>query len=162
MRMIPDLLIIPRRYLNWGNKSAVNDRGSALPSLLFCFPAFEAPLRAFLPFSIVPGTASPGKASSNGEDYSATITEPEWPLGPALRAPLIPHLPRAERLLRNLQGGLPPAPVVHPCFASPPPRTVARHSPVPEISGFQIRNANYVLSRRGWSIKYRSNCVYSD
>lgn len=42
--------------------------------------AFEASLRPFLPFSIVPGTASPGKASSNGEDYSAAITEPECSL----------------------------------------------------------------------------------
>lgn len=49
-------------------------------SFFLCLPAFEASLWPFLPFSIVPGTASPGKASSNGEDYSAAITEPECSL----------------------------------------------------------------------------------
>lgn len=129
--MIPELLIIPLHYLNWGNKNHSKMIGEVhFISFFFSFPAFEASLRPFLPFSIVPGTASPGKASSNGEDYSAAITEPECSLRPELRAAIIPHLPGVERLLCNLQGGLLPSIFVHPSSASPPLRTVAVH-PVP-------------------------------
>lgn len=128
---------------------------------------------SFLPSSIVLGAASPGRASSNGEDYIATIIEPECSLRPQLRATFLLHLAGgssasvntrmfSERRITLLYIGPSLLPLSLSSSSDWPPvwRTTQLHcGPVPEISSLQIRNANYVLSRRRVNKILKQQCL---
>lgn len=134
---------------------------------------FRLFFQPFLPSSIVLGAASRGKASSNGEDYVATIIEPECPLRPQLRAAFLLHLPEGSRASVNTRMFserwitlLYTSPSLLPCTLSscldwPPEWCIAPPccGPVPEISLPQIRNANYVLSRRRVNKILKQQCL---
>lgn len=138
-----------------------------LPVRLFSEP--------FLPFSIVLGAASPGKASSNGEDYIATIIEPECSLRPQLRATFLLHLPGGSkasvnsRMFSERRITLPYiCPSLLPCTLSSssdwPPMWQNTHLAVDlflRFSSFRLEMPIMSYQDRG-SIKYWSNSVYSD
>lgn len=92
-----------------------------LPFTIFFLPRF-------LPSGIVLGAASPGKASSNGEDYIATIIEPECSLRPQLRTTFLLHLP-GPRLTQEcfLRDGLLCCTLVQLSFLTPSPAPQTDH-----------------------------------
>lgn len=145
--------------------SRLSDRFQArrgnLPFCLWGF--FSGP---FLPFSIVLGAASPGEASSNGEDYIAAVAEPSARpgQGSGLRAqgclPVAPPgVDRAVFSLYFLRKGLLCATVwprllhLAPVQPAPTARVATKKETLfstcfGDFPLLQIRNANYVLSRQ--------------
>lgn len=125
---------------------------------------------SFLPSNIVLGAVSPGQASATGEDYMATIIEPEHSLRPQLRANILLHLPGGSRVSVN-RGMFPerwitllyiaPSLLPHSLSSSSdwPPTQLWTCEPVPEISLLQIRNANYVLSSPRVNIILKKQCL---
>lgn len=145
--------------------SRLSDRFQArrgnLPFCLWGF--FSGP---FLPFSIVLGAASPGEASSNGEDYIAAVAEPSARpgQGSGLRAqgclPVAPPgVDRAVFSLYFLKKGLlcatfwPRLLHLAPVQPAPTARVATKKETLfstcfGDFPLLQIRNANYVLSRQ--------------